>query len=700
MKTVRFILVYLLLGLMLAGCSRNTATNPEPKPDPEPAPGPSQITRDDFEPEGDITQTATGYSVDGKLLMTTKSGKTVVFKNANLTLEFNADGLLSNMTGTTEIPSLPSPVDFIEYTKTVQADIGFFSGKFLNENRDFEILLKEDTSYFVFHIRETVEMQVDTSNGSGAFELLTLQPAENRGYVLFIADFNDPMFYFSGVHDALGIFCFGTSAQGRIPYIPSQPLEVVGPFDGRSIRCGTFTFYKVIGVTGTLVKSIDFDASLIRPDPIGTSIEDGFRAGLNGAFSLSLGIENFGLLNVPISEASGAIVAVPGPDGNFVGKASINSVAGREEHWWPDFLPVKSGIQSRSTGFIMQDGTFSRVYTGEFHLQLPSRMIKFDGEAQLTNEDFTIAGSVVRNDLTWAVAAALLKNQTEYVVKQPEIVLSNINTYVDAEIDSVFDDVERARQDLEQAIADYEFELSLRGLRASLPTIVSEAKSRLSSGLRSAETKARNQIESDLDENGLKLCSDNLNSVINGAAAPYFSALDRLQAAAKETQDNDRTRSEIEATLRDVASRKRLNRTVSVTLKVANKIIGCGVTSTQSRNVSIDVQILPDAQVNQLLTAANDVKYIAETSDLRIKAQQIFDSLPSTEKLEQLRADLQSGVRQIPDVGEEGFIYTYQDKTYAFFIVLDGKRHEVSEFDLFSGSGVGAAVVSILTQGN
>ncbi len=685
-----------MLSFMLAGCSGDNVTNPELEPEP----AASQITRDDFEPEGNITETANGYTVDGKLSMTTESGKTIVFRNANLTLEFNADGLLSNMTGTAEIPSLPSPVDFIEYRKSVQADVGFFSGKFLNENRDFEILLKEDTSYFVFHIRETVEMQVDTSNGNGAFELLTLQPAENRGYVLFIADFNDPLFYFSGVHDALGIFCFGTSVQGRIPYIPSQPLEVVGSFDGRSIRCGAFTFYKVIGATATVVKSIDFDASLIRPDPIGTSIEEGFRAGLNGAFNLSLGIKNFGLLNVPISEASGAIVAVPGPDGNFVGKASINSVAGREEHWWPDFLPVKSGSQMRSSGFVMQDGTFSRVYTGEFHLQLPSRMIKYDGEAQLTNEDFTITGSVIRDDLTWAITARLLKNQTEYLVKQPAIVLSNINTHVDAGIDSVFEDIERARQDLEQAIADYEFELSLRGLRASLPTIVAEAKSRLSSGLSSAETQARNQIKSDLDNNGLQLCSDNLNSVINNAAAPYFSALDRLQAAAEETQDNDQTRSEIEAALRDAASRKRLNRTVTFTLNVASKIVGCGITSTQNRDFSLNIQILPDAQVNQLLTAADNVKFIAETSDLKIKAQQIFDSLPSTEELQQLRADLQSGVREIPDVGEEGFIYTYEDKNYAFFIVLDGKRHDVSEFDLFSGSGVGEAVVSVMLLGN
>ena len=214
--------------------------------------------------------------------------------------------------------------------------------------------------------------------------------------------------------------------------------------------------------------------------------------------------------------------------------------------------------------------------------------------------------------------------------------------------------------------------------------------------MKSSETKARKKIKDELAKRSLKLCSDDLKSVIKSVTEPYRTVLDRLESAVAETNDNDRTRSEIEAALRDAVSKKRFKKTVTVTVKVANKTLGCTFSSTQTRSATADVRILPDDKVNQLLWAADNVKYIAETSDIKIKAQKIYDELPSKEELDQLRADLQNGVKKISDLGEVGFIYTHDDKTYSFYMILDGERRDVSEFDMFDGGGIGGVLVNIL----
>ncbi len=158
MKTVNLNLMRIFAACLLvvvAACS-NDATTPE-----EPAnPGyrSHALTRDDLVAEGVVTETADGYQVEGALHVKTDEGD-VNFANANLDVSFDDQGRVRNITGTTEIPS---PSKRIEFANPVQADVGFFSGKFLNDNRDFGILLKEDTDYFVFNFQVTLEMRIAT----------------------------------------------------------------------------------------------------------------------------------------------------------------------------------------------------------------------------------------------------------------------------------------------------------------------------------------------------------------------------------------------------------------------------------------------------------------------------------------------------------------------------------------------------------
>ena len=179
--------------------------------------------------------------------------------------------------------------------------------------------------------------------------------------------------------------------------------------------------------------------------------------------------------------------------------------------------------------------------------------------------------------------------------------------------------------------------------------------------------------------------------MVNAVADPYYAALNRLLNAVNNTNDNDQTRTEIEGALRDLAKLSSINKTVSVRITAGNKAVTafgktivpkCTTTSDFYRNVSIKATVLTGDQVAKLNDAADNVKYIAETSDIKIKAQQIYDQLPSTDDLKQLKQDIQNGTKKIPSIGSVGFDYTFSTKSYSFFIVMDGQKKDVSEFDI------------------
>lgn len=96
-------------------------------------------------------------------------------------------------------------------------------------------------------------------------------------------------------------------------------------------------------------------------------------------------------------------------------------------------------------------------------------------------------------------------------------------------------------------------------MRQTIPTIVAEAKQRIAAGIAAGIKSGRNQANSILSDKGFALCSDNIASQVNKLDDPYIKVLDRLNAAALETRDNESTRREIEGALRDLAQLNRMN---------------------------------------------------------------------------------------------------------------------------------------------
>ena len=261
------------------------------------------LNQDSFVPEGTITETDDGYMLEGKLTIPFDSIGEVVFENADIDISFNDDGTLKDITGNVEVPPLEN---FFEFAQPLQADIGFFSGKYLNENRNYEIVLKDDRSYFVFSIQANIELKIGANNDPNDTKPLSISPG-SAGIAL-ITDYTDPMFFFSiggGIAGGdgednnssggdnnggnnggnngnnsndgrlLGV-SFGGSFGGNIVYEPTNPVDDVVSFGAKTVVGGSASFFKIVEMSGLLYENKGFSIDADLQDPLSSDIGVGY----------------------------------------------------------------------------------------------------------------------------------------------------------------------------------------------------------------------------------------------------------------------------------------------------------------------------------------------------------------------------------------------------------------------------------------
>ncbi|MBR9997370.1 MAG: hypothetical protein KFF73_00295 [Cyclobacteriaceae bacterium] len=685
-------------------CLTDPCGNPEECPGQCPDLENGIITKNTFKAEGNVVETENSMSVVGSLTITTTEEKEIVLDDAEITVEYNDDGSVKSMEGTA---IAPSPTDYIEFAEPVQADLGYYSGKYLNENWDLEVRLVDDRFYLAFRIAIALELKVGTNSDPNSTKPFSIKPPVG-GHILYIFDYTDPFYFYSAAQDVLGSMSFGESFEGNIPYEPIQPVEKIIAFNGKSVRSGTYTIFKVIEAKGTMIQGTEFNLELIEKDPFPLNFSAGYSAGVNGEFELSLPIASWITFNIPMGEGSAAITAEASNEG-VKAQAFINGLAKPDNSWWPDLIPVKPGGQIRNSGYVQQDGHFDLELSGDFNLVLPSKTYAVEGIMSANNESFTMAGNVLANDLTWEASAEFRKGETTFRAKPPQELIDDIDNLVNSNIDSAITKAETALADLEKATADYELELSLRGLRSSIPVIVSEAKKRIADEIAAGVKSGKDQANKILNENNLALCGDNISQQVNKVDDPYIKALDRLNQAASATNDNETTRAEIEGALRDLAKLNRLSTSVTVTVTAGNKAVNnpwpvpdiskCSIFSDDyTRTIKIDVQVLTAEQVALITEAADNVKYIAETSDIKIEIEEILARIPSKEIMDQLKQDIQNGTKSIPSIEEVGFIQYYPENTFSYYWIANGEKTDLAEVDIFDPASISRAIMDGLIE--
>ncbi len=487
-----------------------------------------------------------------------------------------------------------------------------------------------------------------------------------------IVDYNDPMYYVYGAQDLLGDAGTGWSQHARIPFVPTHPVQGLGTFDGKNTRVGSFPIFKVVDVSGQMVDNDYTELHLSLEDPFTSDVRFGYQCGYNGAMTLDLFLKDIVGVEIPIAEGSGGLWREVSAQDVFQGHAYVNGLTS-DLDWWPTFIPAAPVAALQTSAFIRSDGTFDVNVAGEFGWNLPSGGGKaLTGYFDFAPDALTLGGTVRDDATVYNITGRVTKETTSVAIAPPQAILDQVSSGVNDELDDRIAAAEEAWNNLQDATADYEFELSLRGLRSALPNIVDTAKNALSTG-----------IANELKNHEGQPYYNQLRDHLHAADDPYYAMLDRLKAAALEIQDNDQTRAEIEAALRGVAAKKIFTTTFTY------KVLGVTV-----KTVNVSRRIMSDTQANQILAAADNVKYIKQSSDRKVQMQDIYDAIPDKQIFERVKDDIQNGLIVIDDIGEIGFVYGNDDQTFRVYAIIGGERHELGEVDLFSVVDMSAAVVS------
>ncbi|MEZ4425659.1 MAG: hypothetical protein R3E98_19855 [Gemmatimonadota bacterium] len=649
-------------------------TNPPTQPPPPPPPPPTTSTgagssqnsfgKEGVKATGAVTETADGLSVNGGLSLTTQ-GHTVEFVDASMSLRYDESGRVVAVSGTAKVPP---PSDRIQFAEPLEADIGLFSGAFLNRERELPIRLQDDTDYFVYRIKAAFEMRIATGEtGANATKPLVVR-APIGGEILMIVDYTDPMYYVYGAQDLIGDAGIGRSFHGRIPFVPDLPVNGLGTFDGQNTRTGSFTLYKVIAVSGQMVDNETSEVHLALADPFATDVSRSYQAGYNGEAQLDLFFKDFVGLEIPLGRASGGVF----------GSASLQNGLGAHAYvrgetadfsWWPTFLPVKPASSLDVEGFVQSTGAFGISLEGQYGWQFPFGTAAYTGRFSMSPDSIGLTGGLVAGTQTFEVSGGITNRATSLDIKPPTALVDLMTADVQARISDEIASAEKAWNDLQKATGDYEIELSLRGLRTQIPGMVDYAKAEIN-----------RQISSRLSSHSGTVYYSSLRNAVYAQRDTYFRELDALKAAARQIQDNAATRKAIEDTLRRVAARK------IMTITYRHKVLGITV-----KTVTVSVRVLTDAQAAQLLQAADHVKYIKETSDLKLQMQQIYDTVPGKELFEKAKA----GLVNAPLVQSVGMEILHQSGSVSVYVILGGQRHSLGQVNPFDVPAMAARLAEL-----
>jgi hypothetical protein len=618
---------------------------------------PTGVTEDDLSPSGIVTETSDGFTVEGSLGMATSETTTITFVDADLRVRKDANGNVTSISGTAEIPP---PHERIEFEDPVRANVGFFTGEYLNREGDIGILLDDDTDYFVFDFGLAFQMNIATGEtGPDAVKPISVKVPVG-GRILMVVDYTDPMYYVYGAQDAIGEAGMGWSFHGRIPFVPNRQVAGLGVFDAKNTRTGALTLKKVFKISGQTVDNRSVEVHLVEEDPYESDVSYSYQQGFNGAVELDLGYKDVFGVGIPLADASGGYLHELSVQGGLGGHAYAAGVTA-DFSWWPTFLPMKPASQLEVSAFATDQLDYGVEMAGQYAFEFPDGVHGMAGSFSIENERNTWSGQVLGGGDTWGVGGEATKDMSTLYLTPPQALLDALSPDVNDQILPRIEEAEAAWEDLQAATGDYEFELSLRGLRTQLPGIVDDAKAKLSSG-----------ISSELENHEGEIYYDGLESHLHAADDAYYSALDNLKAQAQRATDNAQTRTAIEAALRDVASRK------IFTTTYRHYIYNPFGPDVLVATVNVSQRIMSDGNANTLINAANNVDRIEETSDIKISMQQIYDEVPDRQLFEEVRDDIQDGFLVMRDIGALGLTVDHSvlPPEFLLYAEIDGTRHE------------------------
>ncbi|MEM9173328.1 MAG: hypothetical protein AAGA84_11560, partial [Pseudomonadota bacterium] len=645
---------------------------------------PQKLSRANFVPSGTTTPTDDGYRAVGTLTMNTGE-REQVFENADLTLEFDEQGNLLDIFGETDLP--PALADNVAVNVGVRSFLRMMSGAQISADPTFDILLPDDINYFVYFLSAGVELTVTNPVDRSIVNVENLEVPLVEGEIHIISDPTDTMLYRYGELNGTGAGR-GESFNRLIRFEPIQNFPGLEPFSGDSVERGQITFglkggVELVEIEGYRVMREPSFSDINWDDVLNSVIEH--RTGTNGTAQFGVSVLNVGVFDFADANLSALFVTEP-LRRESIWSFSVDIAAGQQDVWVPDWFHVlpRGGFSANAN--FDNIGSFFFDIGGTFESTIPTADIS--GSMQLSNEGAVFQGQTAGEGEPLVLSLEFLNFETTGRVEYPTSFESTLRDDVSDALDRELERIDRAMADLEEATENYEFEVSLRGLRESLPvmmdtaittaqqipgTVAGRARDAALARMRTTCTTvvfATVCVDDVVNENDIAdSVAASARSQATANIASHVTAMQNLKSRALE-DDDEALREALRAALSEAYNQRTYSRRIRITRQIN---AGPFNTTLTMYDETYTRQILNSSDAAAVAEARDNAPQIQVTSDRRIAAQDVVDSLPIRENVEQTKQDVNAGTQTLPI--PTGFGYTASGLDYSAFVIVDGEEY-------------------------
>jgi hypothetical protein len=657
---------------------------------------PQLLNRSNFATTGEIFETEYGYESVGTLTITT-GDRTQEFEESDLELEFDEEGHLVDLHGTTIVPA--NPTDDVTINSAVEADVLMMTGAEINDDDRFKIELNEHGRFLVFFIDASIDMTIPNGDDSSQSDDITLNsPLDSK--IILITDPSDPFVYWFGSQAILGEFGRGYSANGLVPFTPMLDSPELDSFSGNEIDHGVigigikiFDFFSIEGTR--VIQQPDF-AAIDWDEPLQSDID--YKAGLNGDADFSFSVLGVGLFSFDLAETSATFDV--GFDRQHL---AMQTRIGPDVSWVPGWFPFVPTTETNALWSFDGNGDYLVDLDASFRSENPPADVA--GVLTLENGTATLAARTISEGEPLEVSISFSDDVTVGRIKFPDSLTQSIESDIQQSVDRAFVQVEQALADLEDAAANYEFEASLRGLRILIPDIVNPVISMLnalpgsvgSSAYTSALAVMASKcvlgkcIDDLVDEKAYaRDVRDRAKSETQTGTNKAVKRLNTLKTLAAQG-DDETLRAALKQSLQNVYDNRVFSVRVKVTRAIKVGLINFGTVTMYDKTHTRTLFDTPTA--TRIRFAAVNVDKIPATSDILIGAQQLLDELPLDEALDAVKQDVADGIAVIPT--PEGLGYRAIGDSYEAFVTIGGVDYDM-EINVLSPSDVQEGVSDLL----
>lgn len=638
----------------------------------------ANIDEDSIRLEGGIEDTGDGLIVDGTLILTSLNDVEQVYRDAELELKFDEEGELLEMTGSAILPD--AVTDHVGIVGRTRAELSLMKGHKINADPDIGIRLIDDRQYIVFYLGR--ELKLELGDRKGGSDVISISTPANRKLVM-ISDPFDKMFYFYGevAGTARG---FAESDQGLLPFVPAIDHPALEPFFANTYETGAIG----VGIKAVDLIGLKGEYMIREPGFRDINLEEPFKsrvayfAGFNGEADIAFSIFGFGLFNFDLAEASASFLFQP-QEALARNSVGIYGRISPDVSWQPAWLPIIPQTEIQADFHFNAAGKIKAALRGEYLSTLPRATLS--GDMIIDNESVTMSTYLSADGYKLPVSIRFKDQETHAIVGLNVSVSERIEREVEAAFARAEYEVANAQADLLAAIDDFEFELSLRGVRNGIPVFVDRAIPILSAVPSTAYDRTYTAVVEEINARrtcfGLLGCipsnakrdaeaesaAKRARSTAQGYVNTYIDVLVDLKSKAAQADDAD-IREGLRLALLKAYDHRRISKTVTVSGSIS------GYDYKESYSFSFDV--ISPADAERVLMAANNIHRIQETSDIVITKQDIVDRLPTEDVMNEVRAKVEAGASRHGSVREVGYS-VIQGRYSAYAILSDGNRYEV-----------------------